>query len=420
MTALITRPVASGAASDDTPFTLADIGGMAVIAFYFTLKFGPFEQLYFPHGFMSTAVLPGLAIAVLAITPGSAIGKAPVSLSLIAVLAWSTMSVAWSVNQTFTLFLIRSELPALILTMLVVGSMRLELVTKTLVGYVQVIVVWSIFMSVTRVRGRVSSKGQGIDDLLVGWRGTFDHKNGLGMFLVFGIATVLAFEHRRVVRPLTIALCVTGVVGCRSATAASGMLVLGLTWAWLSALSVSRNKRDQAIFAILSVMVGALAVFLTLGLLPSFLDLYGKDLTFSGRTIIWSNTLDVVAQRPLLGVGFTGNWSNVLAPVVDEVRRSIGFDAAHAHNGAIELLFEVGVVGLVLYLIFYAGTVRQGMRCLESANPYGRWAVATCAALAIMSVSEVLFQGAFLGYLAVVWVVITRADRVASLAHGRP
>jgi O-antigen ligase len=117
-----------------------------------------------------------------------------------------------------------------------------------------------------------------------------------------------------------------------------------------------------------------------------------------------------MTDRPWFGIGFTSNWSSVSTPVVLDLRRAIGFDAAHAHNGALELVFEVGIVGLALYLAFFVSVVRRGLRSLTTANPYGRWALATCAALAIMSVSEVLFQGAFLGYLAIVGIVTTRAD----------
>ncbi|MEK7424917.1 MAG: O-antigen ligase family protein [Actinomycetota bacterium] len=403
-----TRAPHTGGAFADGRLTLADAGGAAVLVCYITIKFGPFEQLWFSPGIVSTAFLPALAIGVLAITPGIALQRAPINMLLLGMLAWSTMSVSWSVDQTFTLFLIRSELPALVLTLLVVASMRLEVVTGTLIAYLQVIMAWSFLTSLGRPESRRSMSDDFIP--LIGWRGTFDHKNGMGMFLVLGLATVIAFEHRRVVRPVMITLCVVGTFATRSATAASGLLVMVLVALWVSALSVSRNRRDQAIFAILSVMIAALAVFLTLGLLPSFLTLYGKDLTFSGRTIIWANTIDAIADRPWFGIGFTSNWSSVSTPVVLDLRRAIGFDAAHAHNGALELVFEVGIVGLALYLAFFVSVVRRGLRSLTTANPYGRWALATCAALAIMSVSEVLFQGAFLGYLAIVGIVTTRAD----------
>lgn len=421
MTAIASRSMGSSAPSATTPtsgsldatgYTLADIGGMVVLAFYLTLKFGPFEQLYFPQGIISTAALPGLAVCVLLITPGHLIRTTSISLPLLALLTWTMMSMAWSDDVSFTVFLIRSEMPALLLTLLVVGSMRLDVATRALVWYVQIIAVWSLFTSIVRAESKFST-AENIEGVLTGWRGTFDHKNGMGIFLVFGLAAVLAFERRKLMRPLTIVLLVSLVISTRSATAGSGMLVLGLAWAWLSAVSVSRNRRDQAIFATLSVMTGGLAVFLTLGLLPSFLDLYGKDLTFSGRTIIWSRTIEAIADRPLLGHGFTINWASALTPAVLDLRRSIGFEAAHAHNGALEVLYEIGIVGMALYAAFFVSVVRSGFRCLTTANTFARWAVASCAALLVMSLSEVLFQGAVLGYLAIIWTLATRAGREA-------
>jgi exopolysaccharide production protein ExoQ len=397
----------------DDRLTLADFGAIAVLVCYLTLKFGPFEQLWFPPGGVSTFIVPAMAITVLVITPTAALARAPISLPFLAIIAWSAMSVVWSLDATFTMFLIRSEVPALLLTLLVVASMRLDLLTTTLVRFVQTFVVWSLLTSLTRSASQASLTSDTISGVLIGWRGTFDHKNGLGMFLVFGLATVLAFERHRLLRPISIALCVIGVIGTRSATAASGLMVLGLMWVWLSAVSVSRNRRDQAIFAILSVMIAALAVLLALGMLPSFLVLYGKDLTFSGRTIIWANTIDAIGQRPAFGIGFISNWSSVQVPLILDMRRSIGFEAAHGHNGVLEVVFELGIVGLALYAIFFFSVVRLGMRALKTANPFGRWALASCVALLIMSVSEVLFQGIFLTYLAIIWTAVTRADRAA-------
>ena len=88
------------------------------------------------------------------------------------------------------------------------------------------------------------------------------------------------------------------------------------------------------------------------GLLEAYLDAYteGSNLeTLTGRTYIWTQSLDIAMERPWLGHGFDSfRW--VFPPFET-------FQPWHAHNELIQQLFAYGLVGIVIvggvYWAFY-------------------------------------------------------------------
>jgi O-antigen ligase len=73
------------------------------------------------------------------------------------------------------------------------------------------------------------------------------------------------------------------------------------------------------------------------------------DPTLTGRTVIWQFALEKISEHPWLGYGFGSFWRvGTGVPSVDEAP---GFVAKmpHAHNGYIDILLQIGVVGSVLF-----------------------------------------------------------------------
>lgn len=70
------------------------------------------------------------------------------------------------------------------------------------------------------------------------------------------------------------------------------------------------------------------------------LGLVGRSTDLTGRSNIWNIVLGLSSEHPYVGYGIGG------AP---ELARYLGFDA-HAHNGYLQLLLELGWVGVALFL----------------------------------------------------------------------
>jgi O-antigen ligase len=83
------------------------------------------------------------------------------------------------------------------------------------------------------------------------------------------------------------------------------------------------------------------------GLIPGY---FGKDMTLSGRVPIWEYAWLEIEKRLLLGYGFATYW------IMGNIRIDIfaatfeGLKVNQAHNGYLEILLQLGVVGSIFFL----------------------------------------------------------------------
>ena len=403
------RPSAFEALNFVAPLTVSAVLVVRFQPFYNAVKF---------PGFVSSALVPALCVAVLATTPSQRLRSIPIVWSTMALALWFVMSRGWTLSAGATDFAIRSEVPALVLTALVAGTIEPRVLVRTLTITFVGIVVWSLGVSLLSVDAREVELAGG-DEKQVGFLGLFDHKNLLGVFSVYTLGLVLAFVRGSWRWPL-IAVTVGTIVGTRSATAAGGLLVAIFLWSWILAIGSRRTPRERALLRIASLVSAVSAVLVTVQALPALLDIYQKDLTFSGRTVIWAETWRFVTERPLLGYGFGGVWTESPPTAVLDLRRRVGFAASHAHSGPLGLWLEVGVIGLVLFASLAGAVASASMWCLRKAalHSYGVWGVITLASMLLMSASEPLYDGPDLCLLAVVVVVLLRTRNDARGADG--
>lgn len=75
---------------------------------------------------------------------------------------------------------------------------------------------------------------------------------------------------------------------------------------------------------------------------------FGKNLTFTGRNVIWYYSIDKALNHFILGYGVNSFWNS---KYLSQFYLSYGFSPPHAHNGYINLLLDGGIILLVLILI---------------------------------------------------------------------
>ena len=88
-------------------------------------------------------------------------------------------------------------------------------------------------------------------------------------------------------------------------------------------------------------------------LLADWLD---KDITLTGRLPLWRDLLVVARERPLLGHGYRATFDGWFSPV-HEVWIANPWNPSHAHNALLQIWLEVGLVGVVIFLIVYVRTI---------------------------------------------------------------
>jgi len=91
-----------------------------------------------------------------------------------------------------------------------------------------------------------------------------------------------------------------------------------------------------------------------------------------GRLTVWKNTLPMILDHPVLGVG-TGNWS-VHYPIYDK-GMTVTFTAApeRPHNTFLAIWSETGSIGILSYLWFCMATIHLGIRQLKTPNKHAQW-----------------------------------------------
>jgi O-antigen ligase len=112
----------------------------------------------------------------------------------------------------------------------------------------------------------------------------------------------------------------------------------------------------------------------------------GKDPTLTGRTRIWSSLLTSVMKKPILGYGYTAFWGGLQgesASVVLSEHGAIGY----AENGVLELWLELGIVGVVLYMLVFFRAIRDAAYCfMRKPSPAVMWYISVLFFIAVSNI----------------------------------
>jgi O-antigen ligase len=101
-------------------------------------------------------------------------------------------------------------------------------------------------------------------------------------------------------------------------------------------------------------------------LLAPIVQLTGKDTTFSARTYIWDVVKAHIQGAPYLGTGYGAYW---LGPYPSSPSYSfvpmMNFYPTEAHNGYLDIVNDLGYVGLACLLAFLFFYLRQSLRLMR-------------------------------------------------------
>lgn len=189
------------------------------------------------------------------------------------------------------------------------------------------------------------------------WQGVFTQKNTCGRMMVLATAVLLADWKPTWQRMTGCALFLIVLIMSGSRSAWGVELVVLMLWA---ALQVAKHidapsRVISALAFICALPAAAAAVYFWRGPL---LALVGRDATLSGRTLIWQQVWIFITQRPWLGWGYEAFWRGARGEAF-RVIATVHFMVFHAHNGFLEIWLDLGLAGLVLFLLSYARAWRH-------------------------------------------------------------
>ncbi|UCE60612.1 MAG: O-antigen ligase family protein [Phycisphaerales bacterium] len=125
---------------------------------------------------------------------------------------------------------------------------------------------------------------------------------------------------------------------------------------------------------------------------------FGRSATIRFRTYVWGYALDMFAEEPFTGYGQGGFVLMGDARALGDVLHDplvFGARIAHAHNEWLEVMADLGAVGIVLIVAALILTLRAGMLMLETPlSPGWRWTlIGLMAALVAFAVEELFGVG---------------------------
>ena len=379
----------------------------SVLAYVALMPLVTFQAIQLPTS--AVLLVTVLGILVLATAPRGMLGRMRISTAAVAFIGWCLISALWVFDST--LYINRSErflIPSLVFLAIGASTPARVIMRGFLLGF-YTMVGYTVLTIATKASAR-EQQATSYEGALAGWHGPFDHKNALSTLLVVGVVVMLAFESRRAVRLVVFAIIGVLLIGSRSGTGLAGMIFVFTAWNWLRTFIKQRN-RMSAPFVLVSFVGLVASLVAGLSTLPIILAAYGKDTTFTGRTNIWSGVLWAIRQRPLLGYGYSGVWvSDNREPTFSMMRR-IGFRAFHAHNGALDVVLQVGLVGLILFLCLLLPLLSCGFRLARKGSAVGAVALVAGLAIVIMALSESLFLGPWIPFLCLCRGMSLRAEQ---------
>jgi exopolysaccharide production protein ExoQ len=186
------------------------------------------------------------------------------------------------------------------------------------------------------------------------WRGVFQYKNAMGSAM--GLSLLVEWQLpaasrlSKVLKILAMLLYAVLLLNSDSVTPAValvGTLILLNTYEFMA---LRLRVPLYAFFTIIAVLF-SVGLSLVVAKSDSVLGFLGRSSNLTGRTEIWSLVLSFIPQKPILGYGYSGFWLGASSESY-LVNRALGGPIMYSHNGYLETLLTLGVVGLLLALLF--------------------------------------------------------------------
>ncbi|MGH2925290.1 MAG: O-antigen ligase family protein [Solirubrobacterales bacterium] len=256
-------------------------------------------------------------------------------------------------------------------------------------------------------------------------RGTIADPNQLAAVLV--VALVLALALAAVTSSPVRRLLLLGAGGLALVSVfltASRGGVVGLLAAMVTAIALAGGRRGAAI-ALALALVCASAIFV--GLFdPGVAQRYSTSDGGNGRTDIWKVGWRMVEAHPVRGVG-AGNFRDVsgqyllVEPGAITASDQIIDEPHFAHNVYLEVLAELGVVGLALFMALVGAAIGTGIRAARRFGRAGEADMELLSRAVVVALVSLLAMDFFLSdqFSKQLWLLLALCPALLAIASTR-
>jgi len=276
------------------------------------------------------------------------------------------LSSNWTISPAYTTESIRGEvIPTAVFALYFASRFNMREQMRILAVTLGIAAVLSLFYAIA-----IPEVGRHLDSKFEGaWRGIYSQKNNFSttMTLTMLLFFVLSLLSRNPIEKLlSRGSLVFAVAMLILSTSKSGLIIFFVMLLVVITARLFRWRGRRSVLLIDLASLGLLSVGTVLS--QTWQDIVialGRDPTLSARTYIWAGVILNVERRPLLGYGRAAFWvpENSLAKEIGLLASNSDYIPAHAHNGFLDILLEIGIIGFALFmlglLLSYAIAIRR-------------------------------------------------------------
>ncbi|MEM8501965.1 MAG: O-antigen ligase family protein [Cyanobacteria bacterium P01_D01_bin.1] len=333
------------------------------------------------------------------------------------------LSSGWTISPAYTTESVRGEvLPTAAFALYFASRFNMREQMRILAVALGIAAVLSLFYAIA-----IPEIGRHLDPKFKGaWRGIYSQKNNFSttMTMTMLLFFVLSLLSRNLLeKRISQGALVFSVAMLILSTSKSGLIIF---FVMLFVVIAARLFRWRGRRSVLMIDLAGLC-FLAAGtvLSQTWQDIVialGRDPTLSARTYIWTGVILNVARRPLLGYGRAAFWvpDNPLAKDIGLLASNSDYIPAHAHNGFLDVLLEIGIVGFGIFAIGLLLTYGIAIRRAYLANaPEDLWPFTFLTLMVASNMTEsVLMQRVTLYW--VLYMVLFLSLRIWPAQSTRP
>ncbi|MFR6452009.1 MAG: O-antigen ligase family protein [Clostridium perfringens] len=177
------------------------------------------------------------------------------------------------------------------------------------------------------------------------WKGVFTHKNTLGNFSALSIIFLFIEDKKFFLKWIIMIISIINLFKSGSNTPTVALIVC------FSYFFVKKmlNKDLSKPIGIFSVVLSYIYIFKH-ALMGLILNDFNITLSDSGRYEIYEFIVGLLKQKVFCGYGIGTSWIEG-TNTYNLVYNRFGFNPNSSYNGFLDIVFGIGVVGLILYLI---------------------------------------------------------------------
>jgi len=223
------------------------------------------------------------------------------------------------------------------------------------------------------------------------WQGVFPYKSVLGFVMALSVLVEWQLPTNTTLSKTLnrLALLLSAILLFFAGSLTPSIALLGsllLVEIYKFAAQRLRISLTITVLGILLILSSSTAMFLANTEMVT--NALGRSSDLTGRTALWSLLVPSVLDRPVLGYGYSGFWDQDSAASA-EIDRSVGVLTMYSHNGYLEVLLSLGIVGLALTLLFLGAGIRRALYWSErNRSSTGLWPLAFLLFFLLLNLTE--------------------------------